>query len=115
MLDKKPTTIGRMFDRIAFRYDLINRVLSLCIDQTWRRITVRNLAVEPGDRVLDIATGTGDLALRVLQSEKTCRVVGIDLSQEMLAIASLKSVRRGFSDRSFFVNGDALLLPFHDG
>ncbi|OPL13226.1 MAG: hypothetical protein AVO39_10800 [delta proteobacterium MLS_D] len=115
MLDKKPSTIGRMFDRIALRYDLVNRVLSLWIDQTWRHITVRNLTVKPGDRVLDIATGTGDLALRALQSEKMCRVVGIDLSQEMLAIASRKSRRRGFSDRSFFVNGDALLLPFRDG
>ncbi|HUH04668.1 MAG TPA: class I SAM-dependent methyltransferase, partial [Kofleriaceae bacterium] len=76
---------GAMFDRIARRYDLLNRIISLGLDQRWRKRTVRSLALEPGQRVLDLATGTGDFALaaRRLAPE---RIVGADVALEMVRL-----------------------------
>jgi len=113
MLDKKPATIGGMFDGIAATYDRLNRILSFSTDQVWRRAAVRFLDVRDGHRVLDIATGTGDLALLAL-SKARCSVVGIDLSGAMLSIAAPKMHQSGFADRTLFIRGDALRLPFRD-
>ncbi len=114
MLDKEPSTIGGMFDGIAATYDRLNRILSLSTDQVWRRSAIRFLDVKDGHRVLDIATGTGDLALLAL-SKARCTVAGVDLSGEMLSIAAPKMDRGGFADRALFIRGDALRLPFRDG
>ncbi len=81
---------GRMFDRIARRYDLLNRVLSLGLDQRWRRRTADALELRPGHRVLDLATGTGDLALAILRHCPGASVVGLDPSAAMLARAREK-------------------------
>jgi demethylmenaquinone methyltransferase / 2-methoxy-6-polyprenyl-1,4-benzoquinol methylase len=106
-----------MFDRIAHRYDLLNRVLSLGIDQRWRRRTVRALALDrvagPG-RVLDLATGTGDLALLVARSHPTVRVDGLDPSERMLDEARAKIRGAGLADRVALVTGDAESLPYPD-
>lgn len=102
---------GKMFDRIARRYDLLNRILSLGLDQRWRRLTVAALELAPGRRVLDLATGTGDLALAMLKGCPDIEVVGLDPSAEMLARAREKL---GESGRRLGV-GDAEALPFPDG
>ncbi len=112
-VDKRPTIIGGMFDRIAPSYDTLNRILSLSIDRYWRKRTVRSLDIESGDLILDIATGTGDLALAALRAIP-CRVVGIDLSLGMLQQAERKSDAY-LHDRYSLVNGDATALPFRDG
>ena len=67
----KPDGSGAMFDGIAARYDLVNRVISLGVDQSWRRKTVRSLELGPSQRVLDLATGTADLAIQVARAERT--------------------------------------------
>lgn len=108
---------GAMFDRIAHRYDLLNRVLSLGIDQRWRRRTVQALAL--GDApspslVLDLATGTGDLALLVADRQSGSRVVGLDPAERMLARAHGKAVDAGLERRVQLVAGDAEVLPFPD-
>jgi demethylmenaquinone methyltransferase / 2-methoxy-6-polyprenyl-1,4-benzoquinol methylase len=107
-----------MFDRIAHRYDLLNRVLSLGIDQRWRRRTVRALALEaisgPG-RVLDLATGTGDLALLVARSHPRVMVDGLDPSARMLDEARIKIRGARLADRITLVTGDAQSLPYPDG
>ena len=105
---------GQMFDGIAARYDLVNRVISLGIDQSWRRRTVRALALGPGARVLDLATGTGDLALLVANAEPASRVVGLDPSEKMLDIARQKVEKAGLLARIDLVQGDAENLPFPD-
>jgi demethylmenaquinone methyltransferase/2-methoxy-6-polyprenyl-1,4-benzoquinol methylase len=69
---------GAMFDGIAHRYDLVNRVISLGIDQSWRRKTVASLELQAGARVLDLATGTGDLAIMVARTHPDVTVVGVD-------------------------------------
>jgi demethylmenaquinone methyltransferase/2-methoxy-6-polyprenyl-1,4-benzoquinol methylase len=103
---------GAMFDRIAPRYDLVNRVLSLGLDQGWRRRTVDALLLGDRPRVLDVATGTGDLAIEIARRHPGAQVIGVDPSPRMLAIAQTKLVRRGLADRVNLVEGDAMALPF---
>lgn len=102
---------GAMFDRIAARYDRVNRVLSLGLDQSWRRKTVRALALGDAPRVLDLATGTGDLAIAIAEMRPGGTVVGLDPSPGMLAIAKQKIDKRGLADRVELVVGDAQKLP----
>src|SRR5215471_6723981 len=105
---------GAMFDGIAARYDLVNRVISLGIDQSWRKKTVRALELAAGHRVLDLATGTADLAIQVAQTEPNLSVVGLDPSAKMLDVGREKVTRAGLSSRLELVQGDAQALPFED-
>ena len=121
-MNPAPTTVltlpalgsGQMFDRIARRYDFVNRVLSLGIDKSWRRRTVRALQLGERPRVLDVATGTGDLAIDIARLTPGATVVGLDPSTEMLAIAERKLAKRGLTERVSLVVGDAQALPFQD-
>jgi len=103
---------GAMFDRIAARYDTMNRVLSLGLDRGWRRRTVRALQLGEQPRVLDLATGTGDLAIDIAVMHPGARVIGLDPSPRMLAVAQAKLARRGLTDRVTLVRGDAQALPY---
>lgn len=103
---------GAMFDRIAARYDAMNRVLSFGLDRGWRRRTVRALQLGAAPRVLDLATGTGDLAIDIARMHPGARVIGLDPSPRMLAVARAKLDRRGLSDRVTLVRGDAQALPY---
>ena len=83
------------FDAIASRYDLTNRVISFGIDLHWRRVAVRTLAGLPQDAdVLDLACGTGDMAIETLRQRRAGRVVGVDLSRTMLGLARKKIAAR---------------------
>jgi demethylmenaquinone methyltransferase/2-methoxy-6-polyprenyl-1,4-benzoquinol methylase len=103
-----------MFDGIAARYDLVNRVISLGIDQSWRRKTVRSLKLAPSHRVLDLATGTADLAIQVARTNPSLKVVGLDPSGKMLDVGRSKVTRAGLDARVELVQGDAQALPFAD-
>jgi demethylmenaquinone methyltransferase / 2-methoxy-6-polyprenyl-1,4-benzoquinol methylase len=106
---------GQMFDAIAKRYDLLNRVLSGGVDRRWRRKTVAALKLGEGPaRVLDVATGTGDLAIAIAKKHPRTHVVGLDPSTEMLAVGRRKVERRGLNDRVELVTGDAQALGFDD-
>lgn len=105
---------GQMFDGIAERYDFLNRVLSLGIDQGWRRKTVAALQLSGACRVLDVATGTADLALGIARKLPESQVVGIDPSRKMLAIGAQKVERAGFSDRVHLDTGTVEALPYDD-
>jgi demethylmenaquinone methyltransferase/2-methoxy-6-polyprenyl-1,4-benzoquinol methylase len=96
-----------MFDRIAPRYDAMNRLLTAGLDQRWRREVLRLAAVGPGDRVLDLACGTGDLSQLAL--ERGARVIGLDFAAEMLQRA------RRRVGLAAFVQGDGAALPLVDG
>ncbi len=98
--------VQSMFDRIAPVYDVMNRVMTAGLDRRWRKLAVREV-VWPGDRVLDVCCGTGDLALEA--ERRGGRVVGLDFSERMLERARRKS---GTIE---WVQGDALHLPFEDG
>ncbi len=103
-----------MFDQIAGRYDLLNRLMSMGIDQSWRRKTVAALELPHDARVLDLATGTADLALMIARLHPDAQVVGSDPSRRMLEVGIEKVKRVGLSDRVELQEGDAQALPFAD-
>ena len=108
---------GAMFDRIATRYDLLNRLNSLGADRRWRRATAEALDLDRAGgvaRVLDVASGTGDLAMAVARRYPAATVMGVDSSREMTAIGRNKVARSGFGDRVELREGDALNLAFPD-
>lgn len=102
-----PDSVRSMFDRIAPVYDAMNRVMTVGLDVRWRRLAAA-AAVRPGDRVLDAACGTGDLALAAVEAGAG-EVVGLDFSERMLERARRKS------PAIQWVNGDVLAIPFPDG
>ena len=104
---KKGAAVEAMFDRIAHRYDLMNRLMTLGIDRSWRRRTIASLDLRRGDLVLDLACGTGDLAREAIRAGG--RVVGLDFSAGMLRKAAARRVGCAL------VRGDALRMPFPDG
>jgi demethylmenaquinone methyltransferase/2-methoxy-6-polyprenyl-1,4-benzoquinol methylase len=110
--DGKTADVEAMFDAIAPRYDLLNRVLSLGIDQHWRTRAIRCLADDQPARVLDVATGTADLAIKAERMLHPREVVGVDLSAEMLRFGRQKLNQKGLSPRITLVQGDAAALPF---
>jgi len=106
--------VRAMFDRIAPRYDLLNRAMTAGLDGRWRRAAAAAADLAAGDRALDVCTGTGDLALELAhRTTPSGEVVGVDFAQEMIARARAKAARRGSAAR--FAAADALALPFDDG
>ncbi len=105
--------IGALFDRIAGTYDKLNHLLSLNIDKRWRRRAVQQLRACP--ELLDVATGTADLALEILQQGKADHITGLDLSEEMMRIGQRKVQQQGLAAKIDFVQGSALELPYADG
>jgi demethylmenaquinone methyltransferase/2-methoxy-6-polyprenyl-1,4-benzoquinol methylase len=105
---------GAMFDGIARRYDLLNRINSFGLDRGWRRRAVRAMEILPGHRVLDLATGTGDLAITIARSRADVEVTGVDPSARMLEVANEKIAAAGLSPRVRLVRGDATELAFPD-
>jgi demethylmenaquinone methyltransferase / 2-methoxy-6-polyprenyl-1,4-benzoquinol methylase len=107
---------GQMFDRIARRYDLLNRLMSFGVDKRWRKKTVAALALPASEpsRVLDLATGTGDLAIDIARRHPAATVVGLDPSVGMLDVGRVKLAERGLDGRIELVEGDAQRLPYPD-
>jgi demethylmenaquinone methyltransferase/2-methoxy-6-polyprenyl-1,4-benzoquinol methylase len=99
-----------MFAAIAPSYDLNNRLHSLWRDQAWRRAAVKMADVQNGDRIVDVACGTGDLALAFANTGKTGEITGVDFTFEMLPLARAKAQNQGIK----WVNGDAQALPLED-
>jgi demethylmenaquinone methyltransferase/2-methoxy-6-polyprenyl-1,4-benzoquinol methylase len=112
---QKAGYVQDMFSRIAPRYDLMNRVMTLGRDQTWRRLTVKRAGITAGSRVLDIATGTGDLALAAREA-KAGMIVAADFSFTMLKYARLKikpwESKKAKQSPIPLVNADGMRLPF---
>src|SRR5262245_51543809 len=100
-----------MFDAIAPRYDLLNRVLSAGIDRRWRARAIRSLQLTGRETLLDVCTGTADVAL---EGRAAAHVLGIDFAAAMLSIGLRKVRAAGQSDRIALVRGDAMRLPVPD-
>jgi demethylmenaquinone methyltransferase/2-methoxy-6-polyprenyl-1,4-benzoquinol methylase len=105
---------GAMFDGIAHRYDLVNRIISLGIDQSWRKKTVASLELKPGARVLDLATGTADLAIMIARLHPHVSLVGVDPSEKMLEVGQKKLDAEQLAERIELQVGDAQALKFPD-
>ena len=104
-----------MFDRIAPRYDLLNRLLSAGVDRRWRRACVDALDLSAPARVLDLCSGTADLLVETLTRDAGHRGLGVDISGAMLRLGAGKLRRRGLADRASLAIGDAERLPLRDG
>ncbi|MCA1553687.1 MAG: bifunctional demethylmenaquinone methyltransferase/2-methoxy-6-polyprenyl-1,4-benzoquinol methylase UbiE [Chloroflexi bacterium] len=113
MSDTRASRIQQMFSRIARRYDLMNRLMTFGREQAWRSAAARELHLPPNALCLDLATGTGDLALAVCAAYPTARVIGMDFSLGMLHVGERK-LRARREARVEFAAGDALHLPFAD-
>lgn len=115
-LSEKGRGIREMFDAIAPRYDLLNRLLSLGIDRRWRTFAVSQLQVPPGGLVLDMATGTGDVALEIAaRTHPSVRIVGEDFTQGMLVQGKVKIEKSPYRDRIFLVNAPCEAIPHPGG
>jgi len=116
LVDKRETRIRRMFGAIAPSYDLLNHLLSLNIDTYWRRKTTQLVPPEKEGAILDLCTGTGDLALAYDRAAiGRLPIVGADFCHEMLVRACRKTEKRQASNRVRYLEADAQRLPFMDG
>jgi demethylmenaquinone methyltransferase/2-methoxy-6-polyprenyl-1,4-benzoquinol methylase len=112
---EKERSDSKMFNDISSRYDLLNHLLSLGIDFSWRRKFVRQLSRYTPKQVLDVATGTGDLAILVGSLATVQQVIGIDNASNMIIIAKDKVLQNKFNNKIVFRDGDAEAIPFPDG
>ena len=115
--NEKARYVHSMFARIAHRYDRMNRLMSFGRDQSWRRRALQLAGVPPGGRLLDVASGTGDLALLSLECDPSARVTGVDLTFEMIELGRQKQKTRTPTHSQSSIDwtvGDGLRLPYPD-
>jgi demethylmenaquinone methyltransferase / 2-methoxy-6-polyprenyl-1,4-benzoquinol methylase len=107
--------VQSMFDRIADRYDRLNRVISFRLDSRWRNQAIKALLTVPNPLILDLGAGTGDLTFAAAKATQgNARIVGLDFSLQMLRLAREKKSSAPHGDKTVFVLGSALLAPFKD-
>ena len=115
-VNKSPERIAGMFDAIAGNYDFLNHLLSAGIDTRWRRRAIRSLKLTGRERILDLCTGTGDLAIAALDAAPgAARVVGVDFAGAMLRVGLRKTRARNLTGRVTLVRGDAAQIPAASG
>lgn len=110
----KKQQVEKMFDTISGNYDSLNRIISLGIDVKWRKKVLNLIAEHKPKTILDIATGTGDLAIQFAKKTDAEKIVGLDLSEGMLSIARKKVANSELNDTLEFVKGDSEALHFPD-
>lgn len=110
----KTQQVSKMFDNIAKHYDFLNHFLSLGIDKIWRRKMINELVEVQPKRILDVATGTADVAINTIKQLKIkdLRIIGVDISNEMLNVGRKKLVTEGVNDVIELALGDSENLPF---
>lgn len=113
--ESKKVQVRNMFNNIAPTYDRLNHILSVNIDRLWRRRVVRLVQKMKPQQILDVATGTGDLAIAMARKIEGCRILGVDLSEQMLAVAREKVAACGLSETIALAVGDAEHLEVADG
>ena len=111
--EPKVDQIRRMFNRIAPKYDQLNRIISLGLDRSWRKRALHLLAPYAPQRVLDVATGTGDLAIEIIQTISSAKeVVGVDISEEMMRVGQEKVHQAGLNTKISFERQDCTAMTF---
>lgn len=111
----KKVQVEKMFDDIAFRYDFLNHFLSLGIDRSWRKKALRMLMDDPPRNLLDVATGTGDMAIMAEKRLHAGKITGIDISEGMLKLGREKIEKAGLTEKITLLQGDSETINFPDG
>ncbi len=109
----KKEQVEEMFDHIAPKYDLLNQLLSLGVHKRWRKRTIREVTALSPNNILDVATGTGDLAIQAC-GKTGAKITAIDLSEQMLSAGRKKVEAKGLSEQIEFMKADCEALPFAD-
>lgn len=110
----KKEQVEEMFDNVAARYDFLNRFLSLRIDTIWRKKAIAHLKNLKPNIVLDVATGTADLALEINKQLNPAQIIGLDLSEQMLAVGRIKVQNANLANKITLVKGDSENLSFEN-
>lgn len=110
----KKKQVEQMFDNISGNYDGLNRVISLGSDIKWRKKVIKMVGETKPSSILDIATGTGDLAIQFAENTGAEKIVGLDLSDGMLSVAKKKVAGKPLAQKIEFIQGDSEALPFKD-
>lgn len=110
----KTEQVQEMFDSIAPAYDFMNRAMTFGIDKLWRAKAVKMIGRQSPKNILDVATGTGDLAIKLAKELNIEKVTGIDLSEGMISVGRKKVNYAGLSNKIDLIQGDCLALPFAD-
>ena len=112
--ESKKNQVRRMFNNIAPHYDFLNHFLSAGMDIRWRKHAIRMVEAQAGQHVLDMATGTGDMAITLARTYPGTEIHGVDIAPQMLEIARRKIDTKGLEDRITFSEGDSENLPMKD-
>ncbi len=113
--ENKESYVQDLFNSIAGKYDLVNTLLSLGMDKSWRKLTVKRSELQPGGKGLDVCCGTGMLAMELTEAAgKAGQVIGLDFSESMLAVAKQNLQTFPLRDRLELIQGNAMALPFAD-
>ncbi|MDN3724529.1 bifunctional demethylmenaquinone methyltransferase/2-methoxy-6-polyprenyl-1,4-benzoquinol methylase UbiE [Aequorivita sp. SDUM287046] len=110
----KKKQVEQMFDTISENYDGLNRIISLGSDIKWRKKVIKMVAEKKPKTILDVATGTGDLAIQFAEKTSAEKIVGLDLSEGMLSMARKKVAGKAIAETIEFVQADSEALPFED-
>ena len=110
----KKEQVAEMFDNISGKYDFLNHFLSFGIDHYWRRKTISILKGQSPQLILDVATGTGDLAFSAFKRLQPKKIIGLDISKGMLEVGRVKIKRKNLEGSLEFIHGDSENLPFED-
>ena len=110
----KKEQVAAMFDNIAPKYDFLNHLLSMGIDKGWRKKAINILKKDNPELILDVATGTGDFAFEAYKHIRPQKVIGVDISREMIALGNEKIEKRGLQGKLVFEYGDSENLKFAD-
>jgi demethylmenaquinone methyltransferase/2-methoxy-6-polyprenyl-1,4-benzoquinol methylase len=110
----KKDQVATMFDNIAHKYDFLNHFLSMGIDKRWRKRAIQLLKEVQPAYILDVATGTGDLAFSAAKALPEAKILGVDISNEMMNVGRKKAIQKGLAQRVDFSLADSENLPFED-
>lgn len=113
-MQKDKRTIYKLFDQISKKYELVNHLLSCCMDVNWRKKLANKIPADVNATVLDLCCGSGSQSIAILKRSKQVKCTGIDLSEDLLNLAKLKSKKMRLEDRAKFLKEDVVAMPFAD-
>src|SRR5437763_870011 len=114
-IDTKKEQVSEMFNEIAYKYDFMNRFLSAGIDVTWRKKAIKEFKEQPLNNLLDVATGTADMAILAAKMLHPPKITGIDISEKMLEIGRNKIENQHLTSEIELISGDAETINFPEG